>query len=113
MFPSGPELESMNRILAAAALPLALSVSLAHADSVFERAQEKFAEEAKTPDEFPKITAEVMAKLAAEHCLPVKTRSSVRLSSSALGHLKSPERPSLTMLNLRPQERHSTTLAAI
>jgi hypothetical protein len=60
----------MNRILAAAALALALSVSLAHADSVFERAQEKFAEEAKTPDEFPKITAEVMAKLAAEHCLP-------------------------------------------
>ena len=60
----------MNRILAAAALALALGAPLAHADSIFERAQEKFAEEAKTPDEVPEITAKVMAKLAAEHCLP-------------------------------------------
>jgi hypothetical protein len=60
----------MIRLLATTAIALALGVPLAHADSIFERAQEKFAEEAKTPDEVPEITAKVMAKLAAEHCLP-------------------------------------------
>ena len=52
------------------ALMVIAPVGHAHAEGIFDRAHAKFVEEDKTPDEHPDITQRVMAKMAADHCLP-------------------------------------------